>query len=217
MYWNIMDSASPMMKELSLLNDHMITMMIFLLTWIFLLKMMIIFTKLPMSIKYMKNIEFYWSIIPLSLISLIAVPSIYLTYSMESNLNSSLTVKILGHQWYWSYEYKNFKDKEILSYLINAKKAPQLKFLEVDNNLILPYNMNIRLLTSSSDVIHSWTIQSLGIKMDAIPGHLNQMNLIINRPGNYYGQCSEICGINHSYMPICLESIKINMFLNFIS
>nr|ABC86655.2 cytochrome oxydase subunit 2 [Xenos vesparum] len=217
MYWNIMDSASIMMNELSNLSDFMNLIMLFLSLWILSIKMMIVNLKFPVKIMHFKSMEFYWSLFPLTIISLMAYPSIYLTYALNFSQNSSLTIKLIGHQWYWSYEYSNLNEKEILSYMNKDCYTPMMKFLEVDNKLILPYKIMIRFLTSSTDVIHSWSIQSLGVKMDAIPGHLNQMNLIIERPGNFYGQCSEICGINHSYMPICMESVNINMFLNYLN
>lgn len=201
------------MKELSFIHDYIIILIFFLSIWILYLNVIILRRKIPLKILWIKNIEFYWSIIPLTLIILIAIPSINLTFLINLTHKSNLTVKILGHQWYWRYEFKNFEEKEILSYINNKRYPPLLKFLEVDNKLFLPYKIFLCLIIRRSDVIHSWTIQSLGIKIDAIPGHLNQINILINRPGIFYGQCSEICGSNHSHIPICLESINIKDFL----
>ena len=130
-----------------------------------------------------------------------------------------LSIKAIGNQWYWSYEYENFNnsDNEFDSFIvkdeINEYNNVNSRLLDVDNNLILPYNLETRLLITSIDVIHSFAIPRLGIKADALPGRLNQIILIINRPGLYYGQCSEICGVNHRFIPIVLESTNFKKFL----
>ena len=127
-----------------------------------------------------------------------------------------LTIKIFGHQWFWSYEYSDFSNIEFESYIINNLNKENFRLIEVDNKTIIPFKLNIRLLISSEDVIHSWTIPRLAIKIDAIPGRINQINLFLNRPGIYFGQCSEICGINHRFIPIQIESITLNKFIYWI-
>lgn len=178
-------------------------------------------------------IEVVWTLIPTFILLLIALPSYVLIYNLDEMNDPRITVKIIGHQWYWSYEYSDynkeitwkpeiFQNKETIvfdSYMINENDLikGQLRLLEVDNDMYLPVNTTVRLLITASDVIHSWTIPSLGIKMDAVPGRLNQIGTFINRESIFYGQCSELCGINHSFMPIGLRSVTFATYVNWIN
>jgi len=160
--------------------------------------------------------ELIWTIVPGIILLIIAIPSLKLLYLIDELNEPILTIKIIGHQWYWRYEYSDFPYISYDSFIVpeNILNLGEFRLLEVDNRLIIPINTEVRLLVSSSDVIHAWTIPVLGIKVDAIPGRLNQLGLTTNRAGVFYGQCSEICGANHSFMPIALESIKIDSFIN---
>jgi cytochrome c oxidase subunit 2 len=186
------------------------------------------------AITHNTQLEFIWTLIPCLILMMIALPSFALIYSIDDISKATFTIKVIGHQWYWTYEYgeiaedntvlvnpltqkpKNFdsymvpeSDLELItngSYKDFLEQSKVLRLLEVDNRLVLPWKEHIRVLITSTDVIHSWAVPSLGIKMDACPGRLNQVSLFINRPGLFYGQCSEICGINHAFMPICVES-----------
>ena len=156
-----------------------------------------------------KLIEFLWTIFPAVVLIIIGRISILVIYSSEEIVDPSLTIKIIGHQWYWSYEYNdNCKLIKYDSYLITEEDLVEgeLRLLEVNNRLVLPCKTYIRLLITSNDVIHSFCIPSLGIKLDAIPGRLNQILIYILKEGVYFGQCSELCGINHGYMPIVLDA-----------
>jgi cytochrome c oxidase subunit 2 len=159
--------------------------------------------------------EIVWTVVPSIILILLAIPSLKLLYSLDFLIyeyEPVITIKIIGHQWYWSYEYIVFNTVENLSYdLLNFDSymvpedelSPEgLRLLEVDNPLIVPGNTYIRFLVTSVDVLHSWAVPSLGIKIDAVPGRLNQLFTFIKRPGEFYGQCSEICGVNHGFMPI---------------
>jgi len=136
-----------------------------------------------------------------------------------------LKIKIIGHQWYWRYEYTDFwsvraaSQIEFDAYMVPTNELERniFRLLDVDNRTVLPYNIHIRILISSSDVLHAWTVPSLGVKADAVPGRLNQIKFISQRPGIFFGQCSEICGANHRFIPISLEIVKINSFLNWVS
>nr|YP_010028676.1 cytochrome c oxidase subunit II [Stomaphis sinisalicis]QOS49063.1 cytochrome c oxidase subunit 2 [Stomaphis sinisalicis] len=214
---NFQNSNSPLMEQLIFFHDHtmfIITMIIFLISYL----MIFIINNKFINIKISENqiIEFIWTIIPPIILIFIALPSLHLLYLLDEIKNPIMTIKIIGHQWYWSYEYSDFLNIEFESYMINNFHKENFRLIEVDNKTILPFNFNIRLLISSEDVIHSWTIPSLAIKIDAIPGRLNQINLFLNRPGMFFGQCSEICGINHSFMPIQIESINLNKFIYWI-
>lgn len=124
----------------------------------------------------------------------------------------------MGHQWYWSYEYSDFQKINFDSYIIPIDKINpnEFRLIEVDNRIVLPIKTQIRIIISASDVIHSWTIPSLAVKADAVPGRLNQANFLLNRPGLFFGQCSEICGTNHRFIPITIERISPIFFINWI-
>nr|YP_009121647.1 cytochrome c oxidase subunit II [Balanus balanus]AJG02899.1 cytochrome c oxidase subunit II [Balanus balanus] len=214
------DSASPLMEELIMFHDH--TMLV--LTLVTTLVAYIILTMF--SNKFIDRflleghfIEVVWTVVPALLLIFIALPSLHLLYLLDEYDNPSLTIKSMGHQWYWSYEYSDFMDVEFDSYMIPSKdlEENQFRLIEVDNRMVVPMNTYIRILVSSTDVIHSWTVPSLSVKADAIPGRLNQLTFLVNRPGLFFGQCSEICGANHSFMPIVVESISMNSFLNWVN
>ena len=158
------------------------------------------------------TLEVLWTLIPFFMLIFIALPSLEVLYIIEDNYNLSLVTKSIGHQWYWSYEYRDFKDLEFDSYMIERN----FRLLETDNSLVLPVKSHICILTTSSDVIHSWTIPCLGLKRDSIPGRLNQIFFIVQRSGVFYGQCSEICGSNHRFMPIKLEILPLDYFRNWL-
>nr|YP_009829217.1 cytochrome c oxidase subunit II [Greenidea ficicola]QJC59735.1 cytochrome c oxidase subunit II [Greenidea ficicola] len=215
--FSFQNSNSPLMEQLIFFHDHtifIILMIMFMITY-----MMIFIMKnkfINIKIKENQLIEFIWTIIPPIILIFIAMPSLHLLYLMDEIKSPIMTIKIFGHQWFWSYEYSDFSNIEFESYMINNFKNENFRLIEVDNKTIIPFKFNIRLLISSDDVIHSWTIPSLAIKIDAIPGRMNQINLFLNRPGMFFGQCSEICGINHSFMPIQIESINLNKFIYWI-
>nr|AOY39528.1 cytochrome c oxidase subunit 2 [Euplatypus sp. BMNH 1040069] len=215
---SLQDSSSPMMEQLTFFHDH--TMIILTLIVILVSLIMIKMVLNKFSHRYLlegQTIEIIWTSLPALTLILIAFPSLQVLYLMEDN-NASLTIKTMGHQWYWSYEYSDYKNIEFDSYMIpsDSLKPFNFRLLDVDNRLVIPYQLQIRMIISSTDVIHSWTIPSLGVKMDGTPGRLNQSSFFINQSSLLYGQCSEICGTNHSFMPIVIESISTKNFLKWI-
>nr|YP_008999528.1 cytochrome c oxidase subunit II [Rhipicephalus microplus]AIK20583.1 cytochrome c oxidase subunit 2 [Rhipicephalus simus]AGH19734.1 cytochrome c oxidase subunit 2 [Rhipicephalus microplus]AID18696.1 cytochrome c oxidase subunit II [Rhipicephalus microplus]AKC05530.1 cytochrome c oxidase subunit II [Rhipicephalus microplus]UYB78823.1 cytochrome c oxidase subunit II [Rhipicephalus microplus] len=213
------DMNSPIMEQMVFFHDY--SMMIILIITIITIYMIInIMTNnfISRSLMEGQEIEIIWTIIPALTLIFIAIPSLYLLYLTDETFNNQISIKVLGHQWYWSYEYSDF-NKEFDSFMIPESEMMKKTFrlLDTDNNLVLPINTNIKYLISSMDVIHSWTIPSLGLKMDAIPGRLNQSFSMSSRPGLFYGQCSEICGANHSFMPISLELTSMLNFIKFIN
>lgn len=160
-------------------------------------------------------IEVVWTVLPAITLIFIALPSLRLLYLLDEVRQPRVTLKASGHQWYWTYEFSDFLTREFDSYIIpTTDLAPgDFRLLEVDNRVPLPSSFQVRLLVTASDVIHSWTVPRLGVKADAVPGRLNQLRFIINRPGLYYGQCSEICGANHRFMPIVIERLPLPAFL----
>lgn len=166
-----------------------------------------------------QEIELFWTVAPIAILLIIGFPSIRILYLIDEVYNPLITLKTLGHQWYWRYEYSDFPEKEFDSYIIplNASENNLTRLLEVDNYTVVPFGYQIRNLVSSLDVLHSWTVPSIGVKVDAVPGRLNQLNLWFRRPGAFYGQCSEICGANHRFIPIAIESIKLKDFTSWVT
>lgn len=161
-------------------------------------------------------IEIIWTVLPIILLIYLVIPSLKILYLTDEIINPYLTVKVLGHQWYWSYEYSDFINLNFDSFIEKNFDNKIFRLLDVDNRIILPINLNLRILLSSLDVIHSFTVPSIGVKVDCVPGRLNQININLNRPGLFYGQCSEICGVNHRFMPIVIERNSIDNFLEWI-
>nr|YP_010164362.1 cytochrome c oxidase subunit II [Scyra compressipes]QRM82000.1 cytochrome c oxidase subunit 2 [Scyra compressipes] len=213
------DSTSPLMEQLIFFHDHIMLILILIMTFVgFLLSSVLVNSFINKFMLENQVIELIWTSIPAVILIFIALPSLRLLYLLDEVNNPMLTLKTVGHQWYWSYEYSDFLNVEFDSYMIpsNESTLSSFRLLDVDNRTILPLNTQIRIIISAADVIHSWTIPSLGVKADAVPGRLNQSSFLINRPGLFFGQCSEICGSNHSFMPILIESVSTHSFLNWI-
>lgn len=212
-------SASPLIEQLTFFHDHALLILILITTLVGYFIVSLTFNHLiNRFLLDGQAIEIIWTVLPALILIILALPSLRLLYLIDETTEPSLTVKALGHQWYWSYEYSDFSELSFDSYIINTNSLEESGFrlLEVDNRVILPFLTEIRLLVTASDVIHSWTVPALGVKADAIPGRLNQLNLLFNRPGIFYGQCSEICGANHSFIPISVESINPIDFLYWV-
>nr|DBA43561.1 TPA_asm: COX2 [Bombus haemorrhoidalis] len=204
----------------NLISFHNLTMMMMMMIITLTLYFILDFSMNNfLNLMLLKNhtIEIIWTFIPMIILMIICFPSLKILYYIDEILNPFMSIKAIGHQWYWSYEYPEFNNLEFESYMLNYESKNQFRLLETDNRLIIPYKVYMRLILSSLDVIHSWTIPSLGLKVDAIPGRINQLNLFCLRPGLYFGQCSEICGMNHSFMPIMLESTSYSNFLEWIN
>nr|YP_009128360.1 cytochrome c oxidase subunit II [Tribolium confusum]AJP09524.1 cytochrome c oxidase subunit II [Tribolium confusum] len=216
----LQDNASPLMEQLSFFHDH--TLLILVIITILVGQMMsgLFFNKLTHRFLLEgQMIELIWTVLPAITLIFIALPSLRLIYILDETNNPTISIKTIGHQWYWSYEYSDFKNIEFDSYMTPQNELNKFNFrlLDVDNRMIIPFLSQIRMLVSAADVIHSWTIPSLGVKIDATPGRLNQTSFISTRSSLMYGQCSEICGANHSFMPIVVESISPKFFIKWIS
>jgi len=180
----------------------------------------------PIAYKYLTHgtvLELIWTISPALILIAIAFPSFRLLYLMDEVISPTLTIKVVGHQWYWSYEYSDFitdqgESIDFDSYMIPESdlELGQFRLLDVDNKLIIPVDCHIRLIVTGSDVIHSYAVPSLGLKLDCVPGRLNQVSFLAERPGTFYGQCSEICGVWHGFMPIVVEAVSSSDFLVWI-
>ncbi|YP_009112424.1 cytochrome c oxidase subunit II (mitochondrion) [Chelmon rostratus] len=214
------DATSPVMEELLYFHDHALMIVIMISTFVLYIIVAMVSTKI--TNKYIldsQEIEIVWTILPGFILIFIALPSLRILYLMDEINNPHLTIKALGHQWYWSYEYTDFEELSFDSYMIPTQDLTpgQSRLLEVDHRMVVPTESPIRMLVSAEDVLHSWTVPTLGVKMDAVPGRLNQTAFIASRPGVFYGQCSEICGVNHSFMPVVVEAVPLKHFENWSS
>lgn len=213
------DAASPLIEELIFFHDHAIIILIIIISLVGYAALSLIINKFSCrSLVEGQAIETIWTIIPAIILIFLALPSLRLLYLLDEIGDCRLTVKRIGHQWYWRYEYSDFLNLEFDSYIIptNELNPGEFRLLEVDHRVVLPTHTDIRILVTSADVIHSWAVPSLGVKADAIPGRLNQVRFFIKHPGIFYGQCSEICGANHSFMPIVIEAIPLENFIKWV-
>ncbi len=245
----LQDSATPAHEGMTFFHNYLLVFMIvigfgvcYLLGYIILSFSMLPqsvntilenagFKKEEPSLKFSHSspLEIVWTLIPAIILVFIAIPSFNLLYSLDELIEPEVTLKIIGHQWYWTYEYSDSMNWEFNSedssnstthielasikydsYMVNTEDLTYgaFRLLEVDNRVVLPIKTHIRLLVTAADVLHCWTIPSFGIKMDACPGRLTQVSLFIKRAGTFYGQCSEICGIRHGFMPIVVEAVE---------
>lgn len=216
---NLQEGVSTIIELLNYFHDYMIVILILILTFVTYMFIYVIIS--PLLDKYTLDshiLETVWTVVPIVILLFIAFPSLYLLYLIEDISSPSLSVKVVGHQWYWEYQYSNsWFDYGFDSYIVYDKSnSPLFHSLDVDNRLVLPTLTNIMFLVTSSDVLHSWTVPSLGIKADAIPGRLNYLSTLTPYSGVYYGQCREICGSNHSYIPIVLEFIPMKEYLDYV-
>nr|YP_010159295.1 cytochrome c oxidase subunit II [Perlesta teaysia]QRG31752.1 cytochrome c oxidase subunit II [Perlesta teaysia] len=217
---SLQDSASPMMEQLTFFHDHTLLILI-MITCLVSYIMATLFFNFNIN-RYLlegQTIEIVWTILPAITLIFIALPSLRLLYLLDEISSPALTLKAIGHQWYWSYEYSDFAQIEFDSYMTPYKEMglDGFRLLDVDNRTVLPMNTQVRVLVTAADVLHSWTVPALGVKVDATPGRLNQISFLMSRSGVFYGQCSEICGANHSFMPIVIESVPTKTFINWIS
>jgi cytochrome c oxidase subunit 2 len=219
------DPASTAMEGLFLFNLHLVFIIIcivLLVAWLLFVTLTHFFELGLNKIRvfsHSDNLEIVWTSIPACVLLVLAWPSFSLLYSLDEISNPELTLKIIGHQWYWSYEISDFnscsgtQNLKYSSYMLTNESlktsgsAGFFRILETNKRIALPTNTHLRLLITAVDVLHSWTIPSFGVKIDACPGRLNQINLFIKRIGVFFGQCSEICGVNHGFMPIALVAL----------
>nr|YP_007475487.1 cytochrome c oxidase subunit II [Phoxinus phoxinus]QNM99873.1 cytochrome c oxidase subunit II [Alburnus alburnus]BAM78592.1 cytochrome oxidase subunit-2 [Phoxinus phoxinus] len=209
------DAATPVMEELLHFHDHALMIVYLISTMVFYIIVAMVTTEL--TNKYIldsQEIEIMWTALPAIILVLIAMPSIRVLYLMDEINDPHLTIKAMGHQWYWSYEYTDYENLTFDSYMTPTQDLTpgQFRLLETDHRMVVPTDAPIRVLVSAEDVLHSWAVPSLGVKMDAVPGRLNQTAFIASRAGVFYGQCSEICGANHSFMPIVVEAVPLEHF-----
>src|SRR5690606_5968923 len=212
----LQDAASPQMERVT--DFHNLLLVVITAITLFVLALLIYVIvrfnekRNPEPAKTTHNtmVEVLWTVVPVIILVAIAIPSFKLLYYLDRTDDAEMTLKAIGRQWYWSYEYPDSGNFTFDANMVqDADLTPeQPRLLATDNVVVLPVDTNIRLLITASDVLHSWAMPSLGIKLDAVPGRVNETWVRIDREGTYYGQCSELCGVNHAYMPIEVRAVS---------
>jgi len=204
------DRNSPLIEHLRFFHDHSMIILTFItILLIYLIRISVLSKYYNRFFLEAQEIELFWTSMPALILIFIAIPSLKTLYIIEERMKPALSIKTIGFQWHWGYEYSELSKLKFNSIVT---KNNNLRLIESSNHLIIPIKTPTRILVTSKDVIHSWTIPSLGVKVDAIPGRINQIFIIINRPRIIVGQCSEICGAGHRFIPITIESPTINIF-----
>ena len=230
--WQIgfQDPATPIAQGIQDLHHDICFFMVVILTFVIWMLCRTLWhfhwTKNPVPSKIIHGtvIEVAWTVTPSLILMVIAVPSFALLYSMDEIVDPSITLKAIGHQLYWTYELSDYSTSDEASIVFDSYMIPeddltlgQLRLLEVDNRVVLPVQTHVRVIVTAADVLHSWAVPSLGVKCDAVPGRLNQTSFFLQREGVFYGQCSEICGANHGFMPIVVEGVSLDEYISWIS
>lgn len=215
--------SSPLMQELEWLHHFLLVIICGIVLFVsgllayVCIKFNAKVNPVPATFSHNVLVEIVWTIIPVIILIVIAIPSFRILRLAEKAPPAELVVKVVGYQWYWHYIYPD-NNIEFDSYMISDKdlKPGQKRLLDVDNKIIIPENTNVKFLITAGDVIHSFAIPSLGIKIDAVPGRVNETWTRVEKKGVYYGQCSELCGVNHGFMPIALEVVSREEFDNWM-
>jgi len=213
-------AASPVAERIHSFNDLVFAIIVLITVFVLGLMAYIIWrfnakrNPVPSTRSHNTVLEILWTALPVLILVVIAVPSLKLLYFMDRTHDAGLTLKVTGHQWYWSYEYPDNGGFGFDSIMTpdNELKPGQPRLLTVDNQVVLPVGVDVRILITSGDVIHSWAMPAFGIKTDAVPGRVNETWVKVEREGTYYGQCSELCGVNHGFMPIAVKAVSKETF-----
>ncbi len=210
------EAASPVMVEIEWLYDYLTAIIVAIVVLVTGLLAYVIVrfnarrNPEPSKTTHNTTLEVVWTVIPILILITIAVPSFRLLYYMDRAQDAEMTLKVIGHQWYWSYEYPDHGGFTFDSVMVDEEDLAegQPRLLAVDEEVVLPVDTTIRIIVSADDVIHSWAVPALGLKTDAVPGRLNETWVRIEREGVYYGQCTELCGINHGFMPVAVRAVS---------
>jgi len=218
------DPASPVMEKVDELHNFVLIMMTVITIFVLFLLFYVSFrfrksaNPIPSKRSHHAILETLWTAIPVIILIVMAIPSFKLVYQQDVTPEYDMTIKVIGHQWYWEYQYPDQDNLSFESYMVKDEdlKPGQPRLISVDNRLVLPTNKVIQVLVTGGDVLHSFAMPSLGVKKDAVPGRLNETWMKIDRPGIYRGQCSEICGTGHGYMPIVIEAVSEEKFTTWV-
>lgn len=225
--WQIwhQEAASPVMERLDAFHLLLVAIAVAICVLVFALLVYVLVRfnekahPTPSRTAHNTLLEIAWTTIPVVILVVIAVPSFKALYYMDRAPDPALTLKVTGYQWYWDYEYPDQELGPITSVMVPDEELQpgQRRLLEVDNRVVLPVGVDVRILVTAGDILHSWAVPALGIKLDAVPGRLNETWAHIVEPGVYYGQCSELCGTNHAYMPIAVEAVPQDRFERWVA
>jgi cytochrome c oxidase subunit 2 len=218
-------SASPMKERMIEFHGQLFILITVISLFVLALLLIVIFrfnekaNPVPSKTTHNTMLEVVWTVIPIIILIIVAVPSMNMLYYVDRTTESEMTLKVIGNQWYWSYEYPDDGGISFASNIVKDKDgnfAGEPRLLETDNPVVLPIDTNIKILTAASDVIHSWGVPALGVKMDAVPGRINETWVRIDKEGTFYGQCSQLCGQNHAYMPIEVKAVSKEEFVKWV-
>lgn len=210
------EAATPVMEQITSFHNMLLVIITAIVALVLLLLAYVMLrfnarrNPVPSRTSHNTLIEVIWTVIPIMILVVIAVPSFKLLYFEDRVPEASLTVKAIGHQWYWTYQYPDYGDLEFDAFIVEDEdlKPDQPRLLTTDTRVVVPVGTNVRVQVTADDVLHSWAVPALGIKIDAVPGRLNETWFRIERAGVYYGQCSELCGSGHGFMPITVEAVS---------
>lgn len=224
---NFQAAASPSMERITEFHNMLLYVIFGIAAFVLLLLIYVVlrFNKRvnpePSKVTHNVMLEIAWTVIPVVILIIIAIPSFKLLYYVDRVENPDMTLKVTGYQWYWQYDYPDHGDISFSSYMIaNEDIDPskgQVRLLSTDNPVVLPVNKNIQVILAGGDVLHAWAVPALGVKQDTVPGRLNETWFRINEPGTYYGQCSELCGKDHAFMPIEIRAVSEEEFANWVA
>ncbi len=218
------EAATPVMAQVQDFNTT-ISVVIVVINWFVIALLVYVMWRFsakrnptPSKTTHNTLIEVVWTVAPMLILIIVAVPSLRLLYFQDRAVDAEMTIKAVGHQWYWTYEYPDHGGFEFDALMIaDDEIGPgQVRLLETDNRIVVPVDTSVRLLVTATDVIHAWTVPSFGVKVDAVPGRLSETWFRIEREGVYYGQCSELCGVYHGFMPIAVEAVSKEAFADWV-
>ena len=218
------EAATPVMAQVQNFNTT-ISVVIVVINWFVIALLVYVMWRFsakrnptPSKTTHNTLIEVVWTVAPMLILIIVAVPSLRLLYFQDRAVDAEMTIKAVGHQWYWTYEYPDHGGFEFDALMIaDDEIGPgQVRLLETDNRIVVPVDTSVRLLVTATDVIHAWTVPSFGVKVDAVPGRLSETWFRIEREGVYYGQCSELCGVYHGFMPIAVEAVSKEAFADWV-
>jgi cytochrome c oxidase subunit 2 len=218
---DLQPAATPVMEDIRWFHNQLLFPLITVITLFVMGLMAYVMVKFnrkanptPSNFTHNTTVEVLWTVIPVIILVVIAVPSFKLLYKADSIAEAEMTLKVTGNQWYWSYEYTDHNGLAFDSYLLEGEDLPKdaLRLLTVDEKVVLPVDTDIRIIVTATDVLHNWAMPAFGIKIDTIPGRLRETWVRITKEGTFYGQCSELCGARHAYMPIQVEAVSKEKF-----
>ncbi len=223
----LQDAASPVMERIHQFHDFLLAIQVLIVLLVLSLLGYCIYrfnarrNPLPSKTSHNTLLEVVWTAVPIVILVVIAIPSLRLLYYADRTADYEMTLKVVGHQWYWSYAYPDHGDFTFDSIMIPDDEIDpakgQVRQLSVDEPVVLPVKTKVQILVTTNDVIHNWAVPALGLKMDSTPGRINETWVEITREGTYYGMCSELCGVNHAYMPIQIEAVSKERFREWVS